>query len=304
MAGMTGRRWRQIGSRPFKHMLITIVALVVSVPLLWGVGGGALYRAATGQGSTPPWWDAVGALIALATYVRVVRATQHRAVTELAPGPALRELTIGVGIGIGIFSLAVGVLVLIGAYRISAGAGLGSVGPALTVGVMAGVFEELLFRGAVMTWLVGWIGGWGGLAVTSAFFGAAHMFNPGATVGSALAIAVEAGLLLGAARLVTGRLWLAIGLHIAWNFTEAGIFGVPLSGIDANGSLWRTTPVSGHDVLTGGAFGVEASPVAVVVCLAVAVPILMVARRRGRIPAPAWRQRRRHEPGAPATLGA
>ncbi|WP_369812159.1 CPBP family intramembrane glutamic endopeptidase [Mycobacterium tuberculosis] len=45
--------------------------------------------------------------------------------------------------------------------------------------------------------------------------------NPGATWFSSVAIAVEAGILLGAAYMLTRRLWLAIGIHAAWNFSRA-----------------------------------------------------------------------------------
>jgi membrane protease YdiL (CAAX protease family) len=48
------------------------------------------------------------------------------------------------------------------------------------------------------------------------------MMNPDATWIGAVSIMVEAGILLGAAYLYTRRLWLAAGMHAAWNFTQAG----------------------------------------------------------------------------------
>src|SRR5471030_2266301 len=80
----------------------------------------------------------------------------------------------------------------------------------------------------------------------------------GATIGSSVAIALEAGILLGAAYALTGRLWLPIGLHLGWNFAEGSIFGMAVSGGSQKGSL-ITGELHGSNLLTGGVFGPEAS---------------------------------------------
>ena len=95
---------------------------------------------------------------------------------------------------------------------------------------MPGFTEELLFRGILFRWIEEFGGSWAALAVTSALFGLAHIFNPGATWFSSFAIAVEAGVLLGGAYMLTRNLWLAMGLHAGWNFTQGEIFDVPVSG--------------------------------------------------------------------------
>lgn len=45
--------------------------------------------------------------------------------------------------------------------------------------------------------------------------------------------ALEAGILLGAAAMLTHRLWLSIGFHMAWNDTHSAIFSGIVSGNDA-----------------------------------------------------------------------
>ena len=99
------------------------------------------------------------------------------------------------------------------------------------------------------------------------------MLNPGATIRSSVAIALEAGVLLGAAYAATQRLWLPIGLHAGWNFTEGSLFGMTLSGNTMGVGLLRGS-LSGPQILTGGAFGPEASIVAVMVCLVAAMYFL------------------------------
>jgi hypothetical protein len=105
------------------------------------------------------------------------------------------------------------------------------------------------------------------------------MGNPGATVVSGLGNALVAGVRLAASYMLVRNLWLPIGLHFGWNFTESGIFGSVVSGNPFKG-LWSTT-LTGPDLLTGGGFGPEASIVAVVVCAAAALVILGLAIRRG-----------------------
>jgi hypothetical protein len=116
-----------------------------------------------------------------------------------------------------------------------------------------------------------------------------HAFNPGATLTSSIAIALEAGVLLAAVFMVTRRLWMVIGLHTAWNFTEGGIFGASVSGGDAHGML--ASRFHGPDALTGGAFGPEASIVAVLICLAAGILFLWIARRRRHFVRPFWARR-------------
>ncbi|MGV2806384.1 CPBP family intramembrane metalloprotease, partial [Clostridium perfringens] len=129
---------------------------------------------------------------------------------------------------------------------------ISSIGAALG----AAIVEELIFRG-LMFQAIDRLGGKSlALAVTSLFFGVAHLGNPGATLYSAFAIALEAGVLLGAAFLWRRNLWFTIGLHFAWNAFE-GLLGIPVSGHSAAGLF--TVKVNGAALLTGGDFGLEGS---------------------------------------------
>jgi hypothetical protein len=112
--------------------------------------------------------------------------------------------------------------------------------------------------------------------------------NPGATLISDVAIVVEAGLLLGAAYALTRNLWLVIGIHAGWNFTEGSVFGVSVSGQPVTASLVHSV-LKGPDLLTGGAFGPEASLIAVAVCGLAALILGVLVYRRGGWSRPAFR---------------
>ena len=223
-------------------------------------------------------------------YWLLVRFVGGRPVIEVGGrGAALREFLVGLTIGALLMSAVIAVLAMLGSYHVvdvgwSTGilAGLGA-------GVLAGFTEEILFRGILLRLIEGWVGTWWALAITSFLFGISHLGNAHATVFGAVAIALEAGILLGACYLLTRRLWLAIGLHAAWNFVQGGIFGSDISGTGSGRGLIEAR-FTGPDLLTGGAMGIEASVVAVVLCTAAGVAMLLAVRRRGLVVPPRWRR--------------
>ncbi len=77
-----------------------------------------------------------------------------------------------------------------------------------------------------------------------------------------------AGVLLGAAFLLSRNLWLPIGIHFGWNYLQGPILGLPVTGVD----LWTSDLffVTGSDFLTGGTFGIEGGIVASIVFVAAA----------------------------------
>ena len=123
--------------------------------------------------------------------------------------------------------------------------------------------------------------------ITVAHFGLAHLGNPNATLYGAAAIGIEAGMLLGAAYVVARRLRLAVGGHFGWKFMQAGVFGPNLFGRQM-GSLLESR-LSGPDLLSGGALGVEGSVFAIAVCLAASLFFLKRAQREGGFIGPFWR---------------
>jgi len=210
---------------------------------------------------------------------------------EFALNGAIPELAAGLAGGCALFCLMAGIVWLLGGIRFE---GLRPLADTeftewAAIAIISGFLEETLFRGLLFRAVEKVGGSWIALAVTSAFFGFAHIFNPGATVFAAIAISVEAGILLGAAYMLTRRLWLAVGLHAAWNFTQGWVFSVPVSGGTAPIGLIATTR-SGPEWLTGGGFGLEASVVAMVVATGAGLALLEWARRRGSFVAAPWRR--------------
>jgi membrane protease YdiL (CAAX protease family) len=230
---------------------------------------------------------AIAIALMLAVYKLVIVRLGERPRDDLPIAAAPRGLALGVLTGFLLFCALVGIAALFDVYNI--------VGPGDTrelvkdligMTILAAFMEELLFRGILFRWIEAFAGSWAALVVTSALFGLAHIFNANATWMSSLAIMVEAGALLGGAYMLSRNLWVPMGLHAAWNFTQGFLFDVPVSGKDMHGLV--QAKLSGPVLLSGGPFGLEASMIGVVLSIPLGAFLILLAARRGHIVQPMW----------------
>lgn len=270
-------------SRAARVIRFPLTRLVIAI--LWM--GGWLFGLIALKIKPPLLGSVVAAAVIAAAYFIYVRVVERRDVSELAPRRAPAEFGAGFVLGAALFTTTIAMIWALGDYAVTGINPWSSMLAPLIAGLAAGVTEEILFRGVIFRITEDWVGSWGALAFSSLLFGAGHLANPHATVMSALAIALEAGVLLGAAFMITRRLWLPIGLHAAWNFTQAGIFGAAVSGTTQHGLF--ASKLSGPVWATGGGFGPEASIPAVVVALS-SVWLLVYAVRKGLVVPPLWRR--------------
>ena len=251
-------------------------------PVTWLVVGIVAVGAASLLVAGGPVLALIGAALALAAYALVMRFVAGRRLSELALKGALRDILIGAAIGAGFLAVSVGTITLLGGYRFTTegAAGAGALPELIAVTIAGAVTEELLFRGLLLQALERFCGSRIALVVTAVLFGLIHGANPGATVWSSIAIAVQAGGLLGAAFLWRRSLWLVFALHATWNGLEQA-FGIPVSGHVDPGLAVAT--VHGSAALTGGEFGLEASLVPVLISIALSAILMWVAHRNGSL---------------------
>jgi hypothetical protein len=183
----------------------------------------------------------------------------------------------GFAAGLGMVATVVAVLVVAGAASVGGAyavadpdivLGGGSTTRGLLYGFVffaaAATLEEVLVRGYLLTnvaeGLRRYVGddrtaAWAAVLGTAGLFGLLHAANPGGTALGFLNVGL-AGVLLGAAYAVTGRLGFPVGLHVAWNFGLGPLFGLPVSGLTTDTALVPVRVV-GPTLLTGGRFGPE-----------------------------------------------
>jgi membrane protease YdiL (CAAX protease family) len=290
---MTSTRWGvppvQLGDRRVLHpgprrwlralgwlaVLFFLTAGAFGLPLQWAVdhlpAGNAPVQLA----------GLVGACVAaLGCYALAVRLGEGRAPRELALRPAVGGLVVGACLGLAMMAALMGVLVLTGAYDVSP-AGAAPPWAPLGLALQAAVTEELWMRALLFRLLWRVVGPRWALVAAAVVFAALHLANPGANVLAGATVAM-AGLMFCALFALTGRLWVPIGLHLAWNLAQGYLFGAAVSGGDLGRSLAVSTARADAPTwLTGGAFGPEASIVALVLVTAVTVATLLLVPRNG-----------------------
>jgi len=218
-------------------------------------------------------------LLALGCYGLAVRLGEGRAAGELALRPAPAELVTGGLLGLAMMTALMSTLAATGAYDIAL-LGAAPAWSGIGLAVQAAVTEELWMRALLFRLLWRAFGPLPAFLACAAVFAALHLANPGANPLAGATVAV-AGVMFCALYALTGRLWVPIGVHATWNFAQGYLFGAAVSGGDLGGSVAVSTARAGAPTwLTGGAFGPEASIVALVLVTVVTLAALALIRRR------------------------
>jgi hypothetical protein len=227
----------------------------------------------------------VEALIGFRLYKRFVRKYEHREPTELSGPRAVRELLYGLAIGSGFIFVVMTILWLLGAYHPTGLQWSNGLLLGLALGLGGAFLEEPVFRGFLLRIFNQRWGATVAIIAISIIFGGIHIVNTLATghisVVGIIAIMIESGLFFSAAYYLTRRLWLPIGIHLAWNTVLYGVFGMATSGIAGIGGLVNGT-LSGSTWLTGGDFGPEASIVTIIIGVVAGIIMLWYAKRRNQ----------------------
>ncbi len=247
---------------PYVVGLFTVVAIILEGALTFLLGAIGLLRFDDLDSPRVIFSTAPSLVSGMgATLVTWLAFREPTGLVEPQPQPQVR---FGEGFFIGALTLIVCCVVpaLVGATSLSltarspgavAGAGLVQ----LITLAPAAVGEELLLRGIGFQALRRGMGDVAAVAFTGLVFGGLHLFNPGATWVAALGVALV-GAWFGALTIRSGSLWMAMGLHAAWNFFEGFVFGQPVSGNPPGTSIFIGR-VEAPSFWSGGAFGPEAA---------------------------------------------
>lgn len=125
------------------------------------------------------------------------------------------------------------------------------------------------------------------LIISAIIFGGLHLINPNSSLISATCVAIEGGLLLGAAYIYSRSLWLPIAIHFAWNFMQSGLLGAITSGNEKTNSL-LTTQITGAKIITGGEFGPEGTIQAILICLIATIVLMYLNIKKDKQIKPFW----------------
>lgn len=265
--------WPRVLGHPFARMFAAALAMFLPLALIFG-----LMEALLPKDMGFAWPNLVAALVCALGYRAYAGRVERREVTELSGSGALGEWVRGVGMGALLALLTLAPLWALGVYRV---AGVGDsvwLLKQIPEMMLVSVIEELLIRGVMFRIAEQAWGSRRALVFSTVLFVAAHL--PGEINLMGVLVTAAASLTFTAAYQLSRRLWLPMGMHFAWNYLFSAVFSVPVSGHEATG--WLRGSMSGPEWLSGGAYGVEASAMALVVWVVAGALLLRLAHFRGK----------------------
>lgn len=149
--------------------------------------------------------------------------------------------------------------------------------------ILQGGTEELVTRGWLFPAVSAKSNIFIGILISSALFGALHLFNPGVTVLSIINIILD-GIFACFLMLKYDNMWVLAGMHGAWNFVQGNIYGIQVSGQGASTSILNYSSQSSVDLLSGGAFGAEGSIFATIVLIGCIAYLYWSLKKENRLP--------------------
>jgi membrane protease YdiL (CAAX protease family) len=271
---------KKILNHPVTRIILGLMACFIAFIIAQNLAGKLLELTGTGKDLRNLIKGIFASLAVIMTYRLLFKWIEKRSVIELSNKNILKNLGIGLLIGVSIQCNTMLVIYFYHGFKIISVNPVSFIIIPLTVAFTVAIFEEILLRGIIFRIIEERLGSYIALLISALIFGALHLANPHATVISAICVAAEAGLLLGAAYIYSRSLWLPIAIHFAWNFMQSGIFGAITSGNEKTPGL-LTTQLTGPELITGGSFGPEGTIQATVFCLMVTAAFMYFNIKNG-----------------------
>lgn len=173
----------------------------------------------------------------------------------------LKRFLSGYGFGIVLFTLILLTATILGGYEVkfTLTKTWFLTFPLFMIGfIVQGSSEEILLRGWMMTRIGARYNVFLAIIVNSLIFTLLHGLNPGISLLAIINLFLF-GLFASLYAIYKQDIWGICGWHASWNLFQGNFFGILVSGQKiSGGSFFEFTPV-GHELITGGNFGLEGS---------------------------------------------
>lgn len=201
-------------------------------------------------------------MVSLATYF-FVKSYQKRTAKSmgLVSNNKIKSYFLGIGISFIMLSLTFFLATLFGGYDIKINTK--NVNPLafafFIFGWMCqGFEEEFIVRSAIMNYFASRSGAFVGIVSNSLIFAILHLGNSSFNLLAFINLLLI-GLVFSMLFYLTDNIYTSAGAHSMWNFMQANIVGINVSGIiSSKNSIFKSNP-TGYALISGGAFGIEAS---------------------------------------------
>ncbi|NLE24807.1 MAG: CPBP family intramembrane metalloprotease [Clostridiaceae bacterium] len=195
---------------------------------------------------------------------------------------AFSDYIIGGGIGVLMLTLALLIAFLCGTVTYEGyilGDGIGLLLLFLLGFIIQGMGEEVFLRGYFMISVASRSSILLAVMSNSILFALLHIFNNGIDVIPLINLTLF-GIFASIYALKMDSIWGICALHTTWNFAQGNLFGIKVSGIDTQVSLFSFKLNETGTIINGGSFGLEGG-LAVTLVLVIGIVILLAVERRG-----------------------
>ncbi len=146
--------------------------------------------------------------------------------------------------------------------------------------MVRGMAEEVICRGYLFVSLTKRYSVIFSIVLSSLFFMMMHGMNTEMSALSYLNLFLF-GALMALLMIRYENIWLIGAFHGIWNFAGENIFGVQVSGLQEQFSLFSMTPIDGRGLLNGGSFGLEGGLAMTLVFLGILALLLWRMKKKG-----------------------
>jgi membrane protease YdiL (CAAX protease family) len=222
---------------------------------------------------------------ALTTILTIIycRAIEKRSLYSMGfvRKKAVKDYLAGAGIGIIMFGVAVLIAFLSGTLSYNGfvlGNGINLLLAFLVGFIIQGMSEEVLLRGYFMVSVASKYSILLAVISNSLIFALLHIFNNGIALLPLINL-VLFGIFASIYTLKMDSIWGISAIHTTWNFAQGNIFGIKVSGINAQVSLFSFKSSEAGKIINGGSFGLEGGLAVTTVLILSIIIILSIEGR-------------------------
>lgn len=139
--------------------------------------------------------------------------------------------------------------------------------------------EEIIYRGIVLGQIKSEINMKVGCLVSSILFSMSHIGNDHFGIVPAINLFLF-GVLMCFLLDLTKNMWTVISFHVLWNYLQANFWGMEVSGITFDTSVFIVNRKDDFNILTGGEFGVEGGVICTFLLLISIVAVYILYKKR------------------------
>jgi membrane protease YdiL (CAAX protease family) len=212
-------------------------------------------------------------------YCRFIEKRSLKSMGFIRKG-AMKQYMTGLFVGFVMFSVSVGICVITGTLKyegIVLGGNIGFVLLFFLGFLIQGMEEEVMLRGYFMVSLSNKVSVIAAIIINSAAFSVLHLANAGISALAVLNLTLF-GIFASVYAIKTNNLWGVCAIHSIWNFVQGNLYGILVSGMELNASVFKFVPTESGTLINGGAFGLEGG-LAVTFVLTAATVITLFYKR-------------------------